>query len=154
MKRVLIILEIVLWIGLIFLAGAGLYALRHGKLDNPRIIRETETVTKYVKEQPTDMSGFIAAWNSPLNITGVMRNDWIDVTATDGYKQADKSFQISVPDYKNMILAGAYGRIDRAGMLPGAYCMYYRFISRAGIGGGCMVDPSGIGFMAGAAWRW
>ena len=128
--------------------------IRHDPV-KPQIISETRTEFRYLHEQPTDYTGLLAAWNSPLDITGAMSGAWLNVTATDGYKEARKGFEIAIPEPHNMITGGLYTRLDRAGIHPGAWCMYNRMIfPRAGIGAGCMVDGSSVGIMAGAAWTW
>ena len=156
MKRIgnIILAAIATLCGLILLvlAGIGVYHLTAtpAKL---AIIEETKTATRY-NRQVSGNSELLEAYQSPIGITGRMRDDWIDVTATDGYKQADKSFRVGLPDpgYRNMVIGGLSYRVPSG---PGAWCMYYRFIvPRAGIGGGCAVDSTGASLMAGAAWAW
>lgn len=138
---------------LVALSSVGVYHMDQCRNRKPVIIEETKTVTRYIR-QVSGNSELLKAYQSPIDITGRMRDDWIDVTASDGYKAADKSFRVGLPDpgYRNMILGGLSYRIPSG---PGAWCMYYRFIiPRVGLGGGCAVDPTGASVMAGAAWMW
>lgn len=154
MKRAGAILGGMALLALSILAAIGVRSLV--KSPDIRIVETTATRTEYVRDMPLDYAGMVEAWRSQIAIDGTTSGDWLTVTATDGYKRAERGFRLSgAAEYRNMVLGGVYVRADRSGVRPGAWCMYYRFIiPRVGLGGGCAVDLTGAAVMAGAAWMW
>lgn len=59
----------------------------------PEIIRETETVTRWVS-QPTTCDDCWKCLRSPLGISGRMDDDWLAVKCGDGCRESEKKFQI------------------------------------------------------------
>ena len=143
MKRILFIEAITAFaIGII--AGITLSLFRPTE---PRIVRKTETVNRYVQSMPTDYAGMVAAWNSPLAIEGTMSGAWLNVTATDGYKEARKGFEIAgAPTPRNVIIGGI--GVQTCGMVPtyAGHLGYYRLLwGRLGAGGVSTASPVGLG---------
>ena len=143
MKRILFIEAITAFaIGII--AGITLSLFRPTE---PRIVRKTETVNRYVQSMPVDYAGMVAAWNSPLAIEGTMSGAWLNVTATDGYKEARKGFEIAGGSSPRNVIIGGIG-VQTCGMVPtyAGHVGYYRmFYGRFGAGGVFTASPVGLG---------
>jgi hypothetical protein len=59
----------------------------------PEIIRETETVTRWVTT-PTTCDDCWKCLRSPLEVSGRMDADWLSVTCSDSCRESEKKFQI------------------------------------------------------------
>lgn len=59
----------------------------------PEIIRETETVTRWIK-QPSNCDEYRYCEESPLNITGAMSGSWLRVRCADACREAEKGFEL------------------------------------------------------------
>lgn len=72
--------------------GAGYFT---GSKKEPAIKIVTETKTEYKTiKVPVTVSDLETAAKSPIEITGETRLNWLDVRATDGYKESNKSFKV------------------------------------------------------------
>ena len=72
----------------------------------PEIIRETETVTRWVTT-PTTCDDCWTCLRAPLAISGRMDRDWLAVTCSDPCRTAEKRFQIGCKSEAPKNYAGA-----------------------------------------------
>lgn len=72
----------------------------------PEIIRETETVTRWVTT-PTTCDDCWRCIRSPLAITGRMDDDWLAVKCGDGCRESEKKFQLECRARTSRNYAGA-----------------------------------------------
>lgn len=101
-----------LLIVLLCVVGAFFAGIYYGqKPPEIKIIKETKTEYKYIK-QATTCEEWKKAYESPIEITGTTKADWLNVKATDGYKQSEKGFKIGAKQNWNLVLcAGGIGII-------------------------------------------
>ncbi len=76
-----------------------------------RIIEKTKTEYKYIKTATT-CEELKLAYESPIQIDGQVNKDWLNVIATDGYKESQRGFKIGAKQNWNYVLcAGGIGII-------------------------------------------
>jgi len=81
------------------------------KAQEIRIVEKTKTEYKYIRTATT-CEDFQKAYNSPIEIEGAVNKDWLNVVASDGYKQSERGFKIASKQNWNYVLyAGAVGII-------------------------------------------
>jgi hypothetical protein len=88
----------------------GGYMFGH-KASEIRIIEKTKTEYKYIKTAQT-CDDYKKAYESPIEIDGQVNKDWLNVIASDGYKESKKGFKIGAKQNWNFVLcAGMVGII-------------------------------------------
>lgn len=70
-----------------------------------RIVKETKTEYKYIKKVET-CEEYKKAYESPIEITATTNKDWLNVVATDTYKQSEKGFKIGQKQNWNYLIYG------------------------------------------------
>jgi len=97
---------------------AGYYL--HSVIADPVYIKgKTVTRTKYIKVVST-REDYKKAYETPIEIHATTTNDWINITATDTYKQSEKGFQVGTAgNFRLYACIGAVGL--GAGMLIMAF---------------------------------
>lgn len=67
-----------------------------------KVVKETKTRYKYITaNKPATFEEYKMAFDMPIQITGVMKNNWLNVTASDTYKQSDKGFKMQIAQKGN-----------------------------------------------------
>lgn len=66
---------------------------RETKEPEIKIVKETKTIYK-IKKVPITAKDFINCFRSRIEISGAMRDNWIDITSSDLCKQSKKSFKL------------------------------------------------------------
>ena len=90
------------------------------KKDKDIVIKEvTKTEYKYIKTAST-CEEWKAAYLSQIEITGTVDKAWLNVTASDGYKQSQKGFRIGTSSNWNYVLYAGVGGLA-IGVLSGLF---------------------------------
>jgi hypothetical protein len=105
-----------------------------------KIVKETETITDFIKI-PGSPEEYVQAFNSKFKITGKIRQDWIDIDVSDGYKHGSKSFQLQSHDIRKNIIQSGYSFFVAGSQFYTAFDItYLRAWNNFAFGAGLMLN--------------
>ena len=117
MKSLTAAIGVIILLIISFLSG---FFYHQYKMPEKIVVKEvTKTEYKYIKTAST-CEEWKAAYLSPIEITGETNKDWLNVTASDGYKQSQKGFRIGTNGKWDYVLYAGVGGLA-IGVLSGLF---------------------------------